>query len=206
MITKNFDAIQRTLIFGRIWPTGITKESNLTEEHYLQDNNTVVKVSSPTSTTYTPRLRSYASATGYRLKYGAKSCISYLSLGVQNSIDEEITPESYYDYQMTHLWTSAPLTATPSESIQVEYYTENGINYLHISRMFTNTSGETKLVREIGVYMTVWIDPSTESSCDYLLIYRKVLPNYVEVAPNGTYSVDIKIPMTELAPNKPATA
>lgn len=204
MITKNFDSIQRSLIFGRIWPTGITNESNLTEEHYLQDNNTVVKQSSPTNATTTPRLRSYASPTGYRYYYGAYSCFSYLTLGVQNSVDEEIAEENYYDYKMTHLWTYAPLNATPSESMKLEYYTENGINYLHISKMFTNTSGETKLVREIGLYMNVWMDPTTATSVDNLLIYRKVLPNYVEVAPNGTYTVDIKIPMTELAPNKPA--
>ena len=195
MILKNFDSIQRTAIFGRIWPTGISSVSNLTETHYKQDNNTVVRLQSGNSYQYQSYAQFYkqSSASPYSNLYG-------LFLGEQTSTDEVIAPEDYYDYQLTHpLWSTY---FAQNSSNEVKYYTDNGINYLHITHTFTNTGTTSKLIREIGLSINALMDNYT--SGNHVIVYRKVLPTYVEVAPQGNYIVDIKIPVTELAPNKPS--
>ena len=196
MITKNFDVMQRTMIFGRVWPTGISNRNNITETHYLQDDNTVARHTAGS-------FESYAFPTGYASRF-TQSFVIQMALGEQTSYDEVIAAENYYDYKLTHQINAltASITNSPSELTML---TENGINYLRINHLFTNTTGSTKIIREIGIIAGAICDDGTSpSSPGYFLIYRKVLPQYQTLEANGTLTVDLKIPLTELAPNKPS--
>lgn len=192
MITKNFDAMMRTITFGRIWPEGISNTSNLTETHYLQDNNTVVKAYYPP----TYNIQPYAQPTN-AVNFGT---MKYIQLGEQTSADEVIPAENYYDYSLTHKISSTDWTTLSAG--EVTFITENNVDYLRIKHTFNNTSSKTYLVREIGIIAQVNMESWTTNN-GRLLLYRKVLPNYQTWEPNGNLIVDLKIPLTELAPNKP---
>lgn len=204
MITKNFDAMMKTWVFGRIWPTGISNVNNLTETHYQEDNNTVTKYSYITANVNNGRLQSYAMPTGYQTGNGTKSSLYYLVLGEKTSNDEVLPAENYYDYTLTHLPSHTSLYSTLPNTNDVSFITENGVSYLKVNHMFTNTSGSTKIIGEIGLFIQAYIDMYNSSTPGTLLIYRKVLPQQQTVAANGTLTVDLKIPLTSLTPNKPS--
>ena len=193
MITKNFDSIPKSLLFGKVYPAGKTSYSQLTEEDYLDVSNTVMRnINGGYEVFGVPQLNSPYSYT----------MVNAVVLGTQATENETFEPESYFDYKLLH----PGLTFTTSVGNYkdcVKKKTENGIDYWNITYTFNNNTSENMLVREIGVYVRLYGDRS--SGYNYsALIYRKLLPTYVTVEPNGTYTIDLNIPITNLNPNKPA--
>lgn len=193
MITKNYDIITKSLLFGKVYPAGKTSASQLTEEDYLDTSNTVTRnINGDFEPFGVPQLDSPYSYTFVRA----------VVLGTQATPDETFEPESYFDYKLLH----PGIYYTPSNGSYKQYIkkkTENGIDYWNITYTFTNNTSENMLVREIGIYTRLFGDRS--SGYNYsALIYRKLLPTYVTVEPNGTYTIDLSIPITNLNPNKPS--
>ena len=195
MITKNFDSIPKSLLFGKVYPAGKTSYSQLTEDDYLDVSNTVMRDINGAYLPFgVPQLNSPYSFTFVRA----------VTLGTQATEDETFEPESYFDYKLLH----PGLYYTPGINDyknHIRKKTENGIDYWNITYTFNNNTNENMLVREIGVYTRVYGDEYNGHNTS-VLIYRKLLPTYVTVEPNGTYTIDLNIPITNLNPNKPATA
>lgn len=192
MITKNYDSIPKSLLFGKVYPAGKTSHSQLTEEDYLDVSNTVMRdINGGYQPFGTPQLDSPYSYTFVRA----------VVLGTQATEDETFAPESYFDYKLLH----PALTYTPSGNYKdhIKKKTENGIDYWNINYTFTNNTSNNMLVREIGIYTRVWGDNYSGYNAS-VLIYRKLLPTYVTVEPNGTYTIDLNIPITNINPNKPS--
>ena len=192
MITKNFDCIPKSLLFGKVYPAGKTSYSQLTEDDYQDVSNTVMR-----------------DVNGYYQPFGVPQLTSPYSytfvravvLGTQETPDETFAPESYFDYKLLH----PGIYYTPSNGNYKDHVrkkTENGIDYWNITYTFNNDTSENMLVREIGVYSRVYGDQYDGHNAS-ILIYRKLLPTYVTVEPNGTYTIDLNIPITNLNPNKP---
>ena len=193
MITKNFDSITKSLLFGKVYPAGKTSVSQLTDDDYKDVSNSVMRdINGGYQAFGTPQLDSPYSYT----------FVKAVVLGTQTTEDETFEPESYFDYKLSH----PGLTYTPSGTNYKDHIkkkTENGIDYWNINYTYSNNTSENMLVREIGVYVRVWGEGY--SGYNYsALIYRKLLPTYVTVEPNGTYTIDLNIPITNINPNKPA--
>lgn len=193
MITKNYDNITKSLLFGKVYPAGKTSASQLTEADYLDVSNTVMRdINGAYQPFGTPQLDSPYSYTFVRA----------VVLGTQATEDETFAPESYFDYKLLH----PGIYYSPNNANYLQHIkkkTENGIDYWNITYTFTNDTSENMLVREIGIYSRIWGDEYSGHNTS-VLIYRKLLPTYVTVEPNGTYTIDLNIPITNLNPNKPA--
>lgn len=192
MITKNYDSIPKSLLFGNVYPAGKTSYTQLTEDDYLDVSNTVMRdINGNYQPFGTPQLDSPASYT----------FVKAVVLGTQATEDEVFAPESYFDYKLAH----PGMYYTPSNANYKQHImkkTENSIDYWNITYTFTNNTSENMLVREIGIYTRVYGDQYSGYNAS-VLIYRKLLPTYVTVEPNGTYTIDLNIPITNLNPNKP---
>ena len=194
MITKNFDSITKSLLFGKVYPAGKTSASQLTDNDYKDVSNTVMRnINGNYEVFGQPDITSPVAA----------PFIKAVVLGTQTSEDETFEPESYFDYKLSH----PGLNYTPSSANYKDHIkkkTENGIDYWNITYTFNNNTSENMLVREIGMYVRLYGDQYNGYNYS-ALIYRKLLPTYVTVEPNGTYTIDLNIPITNINPNNPNT-
>ena len=192
MITKNYDSISKSLLFGKVYPAGKTSDSELTDADYLDVSNAVMRDINGIYQAYgTPQFSSTGSYTFVRA----------VVLGTQATENETFEPESYFDYKLLHPGLSYTPTVNNYKD-HIKKKTENGIDYWNITYTYSNNTSENMLVREIGIYVRVNGDEYNGANTS-VLIYRKLLPTYVTVEPNGTYTIDLNIPITNINPNKP---
>ena len=193
MITKNYDSITKSLLFGKVYPAGKTSSSQLTDDDYKDVSNSVIRnINGGYEVFGQPEITSPVAA----------PFVKAVVLGTQTSENETFEPESYFDYKLSH----PGLTYTPNGSTYKDHIkkkTENGIDYWNITYTYSNDTSENMLVREIGIYVRLYGDQYNGYNYS-ALIYRKLLPTYVTVEPNGTYTIDLNIPITNINPNKPA--